>query len=121
MQLFGTFFQNRPIGVSSFSAKNQLPFIETPSKPLHFGPRGISRGGRWFRRALASEVFCMFGLTRTPRRSARASRLRFESLETRDCPAAPSILAFNLTRLQGHAIQVSGLILDESPGTAQVR
>jgi hypothetical protein len=61
--------------------------------------------------------------SRTAHRAGRtrAPRLRFEHLETRDCPAAPCLSSFNVTRLQGHAIQVSGTIVDESPTTAQVR
>lgn len=52
----------------------------------------------------------------------RRPRLKFEPLEARDCPALPpTMLSFNVTRLQGQAIQVSGLILDDSPATATVR
>src|SRR5262245_65203589 len=63
----------------------------------------------------------MFSRTAHRAGKARAPRLRFEHLETRDCPAAPCLTSFSYTRLQGHAIQVSGTIVDESPATAQVR
>jgi hypothetical protein len=33
----------------------------------------------------------------------------------------PILLSFNVTRLQGHAIQVSGLVWDNNPATAEVR
>jgi hypothetical protein len=52
---------------------------------------------------------------------SRAPRLRIERLELRDCPANPAITDFNVTRLQDHSIQVSGVVLDESPTTVQVR
>jgi hypothetical protein len=65
----------------------------------------------------------MYGfLARRKHRPALTHRLRCESLEARDCPALPpAMLSFEVTRLQGHAIQVSGMIWDESPATAQVR
>lgn len=52
----------------------------------------------------------------------RRTQLKVDSLEARDCPAVPPILlSFNVTRLQGQAIQISGQILDEFPGQTDVR
>ena len=50
----------------------------------------------------------------------RLGGLKCERLETRDCPAAPALLSFNVSRGTGHNIQVSGVVLADNPTAVHV-
>ncbi len=47
-------------------------------------------------------------------------RLALESLEARDCPAAPQIMTFNASVLQGHTVLLSGTVMDENPSSVSI-
>jgi len=50
----------------------------------------------------------------------RLGGLKCERLETRDCPAAPTLLSFNVSRGAGHNIQVSGVVQDDNPTAVHI-
>jgi hypothetical protein len=50
----------------------------------------------------------------------RIGGLKCERLETRDCPAAPTLLSFNVSRGTGFNIQVSGVVQDDNPTAVHI-
>ncbi len=51
----------------------------------------------------------------------QSARLRLDHLESRDCPSSPTMIEFNVTRLQGRNIAASGRALYTDPATMQIR
>lgn len=58
-------------------------------------------------------------LASRPRHSHRRS-IALEFLEARDCPAAPQIMMFSSTIVQGQTVQLSGMVMDENPGSVSI-
>ncbi|MGE0606824.1 MAG: hypothetical protein AB7O62_06830 [Pirellulales bacterium] len=59
-----------------------------------------------------------------PRRSTPPTyykKLRFEHLESRDCPSAASISSLMITPQQGTTVTLSGYVMDEQPSTVQLQ
>lgn len=42
-------------------------------------------------------------------------------LEARVCPAAPLLMGFNVALLQGQTVQLTGMVMDENPGSVSIR
>jgi hypothetical protein len=67
----------------------------------------------------------MFGLAARPRKPVSSvwknrARLGVESLERRDCPAAPVITSFSVTVLQNKMVTLQGTLTDTDPSTTWV-
>lgn len=53
-------------------------------------------------------------------RHRKGSSIAPEVLETRDCPAAPQLMMFTSTIMQGQTVQLSGRVMDENPGSVSI-
>ncbi|MCI0464580.1 MAG: hypothetical protein L0Z62_47220 [Gemmataceae bacterium] len=67
----------------------------------------------------------MFGLLKPrirnrPGHKPRPRRLAIEPLETRDCPAAPTLTSFSASVVEGNTVQLSGILTDEDPASCLI-